>query len=241
MKEKLIVALDVDDLEPVKRLIGTLSSHVGLFKIGMQLFVQAGPTAVKLIQEAGGEVFLDLKFHDIPNTVSKAAIQATRLGVKMFNVHATGGLEMMRQTVEAVQESCHKENLPRPIVLGVTVLTSLDEQDLARVGVMAKVADQVRRLAALCQEAGMDGVVASPQEVGLIRSACGAAFTIVCPGIRPRGKELADQKRVMTPGEAIRAGADHIVVGRPIMEAKDPVAAARAIVAEMEEAQRLVH
>ncbi|HEX9880311.1 MAG TPA: orotidine-5'-phosphate decarboxylase [Candidatus Binatia bacterium] len=241
MKQKLIVALDVNDLEPVKRLVGSLSDHVGMFKIGKQLFIHAGPSVVKFIQEGGGEVFLDLKFHDIPNTVSKAAVEATRLGVKMFNLHASGGLDMMCQTVEAVQEICNKEKLRRPILLGVTVLTSLAQEDLARVGITAKVADQVVRLATLCQKAGMDGVVASPREVGLIRSSCGPGFTIVCPGIRPQGKDQGDQKRVMTPGEAIRAGADYIVVGRPILEAKDPPLAAREVVSEMEAATNVRH
>lgn len=241
MKEKLILALDIDNLEPVKRLVGLLSVHVGMFKIGKQLFVHAGPSVVKLIQDQGGEVFLDLKFHDIPNTVSQAAVGATRLGVKMLNVHASGGLEMMRRTVEAVHEIYGKEKLRRPILLGVTVLTSLDQEDLTRLGVTAKVADQVVRLATLCQQAGMDGVVASPQEVSLIRSACGPRFSIVCPGIRPKGKDQTDQKRVMTPGEAIRIGADYIVVGRPITEAKDPLSAARDIVSEMEQTDRAAH
>ncbi len=236
MKERLVLALDLDDLERAKQLVGLLAGEVGMFKVGKQLFLHAGPSGVKQIQEMGGEVFLDLKFHDIPNTVSKAAIEAARLGVKMFNVHASGGLEMMRQTVQEVQTACSKENLRPPITLAVTVLTSLNQSDLPRVGVTGEIADQVVRLAALSHEAGMDGVVASAQEVGWIRSACGPNFTIVCPGIRPQGKDQADQKRVMTPGEAIRIGADYIVVGRPIVEAKDPLSAAREIVSEMEQA-----
>lgn len=234
MRERLIFALDVDDLERAKVVVSLLASEVGMFKVGKQLFTHAGPQAVKLIQGMGGEVFLDLKFHDIPTTVAKAAIEATRLGVKMFNVHASGSLEMMRLTVREVSRVCRQESLRRPIMLAVTVLTSLNKSDLEKVGVDREVADQVIRLALLTREAGMDGVVASPQEVAPIRAACGRRFTIVTPGIRPQKGKRNDQKRVMTPAEAIRAGVDYIVVGRPIMEAKDPLSAVREIVAEME-------
>lgn len=234
MRERLILALDVDDLERVKALVSLLDSKVGMFKVGKQLFTHAGPQAVKLIQGMGGEVFLDLKFHDIPNTVAKAAIEATRLGVKMFNVHASGSLEMMRLTVREVSRVCRQEGLRRPIMLAVTVLTSLNKSDLQRVGVDGEVADQVIRLALLTRQAGMDGVVASPQEVAPIRVACGSRFIIVSPGVRPQRAKRNDQRRVMTPEEAIRAGADYIVVGRPIMEAKDPMSAAQEIITEME-------
>ncbi len=233
MRERLIVALDVDTLEQVKALVPPLTGEVGMFKIGKQLFTHAGPQAVRLIQEIGGEIFLDLKFHDIPNTVAKAAVEATRLGVKMFNVHASGSIEMMRTTVKEVSRVCRQEKLRKPIMLGVTVLTSLDHSDLKRLGVKGTVADHVVRLALLTQEAGMDGVVASPHEVSDIRSACGARFVIVTPGIRPARGKPHDQRRVMTPGEAVREGVDFIVVGRPIIEANDPVAAAREIVADM--------
>ena len=234
MRERLILALDVDDLERVKALVSLLDSKVGMFKVGKQLFTHAGPQAVKLIQGMGGEVFLDLKFHDIPNTVAKAAIEATRLGVKMFNVHASGSLEMMRLTVREVSRVCRQEGLRRPIMLAVTVLTSLNKSDLQRVGVDGEVADQVIRLALLTRQAGVDGVVASPQEVAPIRAACGRRFIIVSPGVRPQRAKRNDQRRVMTPEEAIRAGADYIVVGRPIMEAKDPMRAAQEIITEME-------
>lgn len=236
MRDRLIVALDVDTLEQAQNIVRLLAKDVGMFKIGKQLFTHAGPQAVRLIQELGGEIFLDLKFHDIPNTVAKAAIEATRLGVKMFNVHASGSLEMMRLTVKEVARVCRQEKRRRPIMLAVTVLTSLNQDDLKRVGVTNKVAAQVVRLAALTQEAGMDGVVASPQEVTDIRAACGRRFIIVTPGIRPAEAQRNDQQRVMTPQDAVRAGVDYIVVGRPIIDAKDPVAAARAIVADMEQA-----
>jgi len=236
MRERLIVALDVDTLTQATDLVRLLGKEVGMFKVGKQLFTHAGPQAVRLIEELGGEIFLDLKFHDIPTTVAKAAIEATRLGVKMFNVHASGSLEMMRQTVKEVQRVCRQERRRRPIMLAVTVLTSLNQDDLKRVGVNQKVAAQVVRLALLTREAGMDGVVASPHEVADIREACGRRFVIVTPGVRPADASRNDQQRVMTPAEAVRAGVDYIVVGRPITGAKDPVAAARAIVADMEQA-----
>jgi len=234
MRERLIVALDVDTLEQATDLVRQLADEVGMFKIGKQLFTHAGPQAVRQIQELGGEIFLDLKFHDIPNTVAKAAIEATRLGVRMFNVHASGSLEMMRMTVKEVKRVCRQQKLRKPIMLAVTVLTSLNQDDLERVGVERKVADQVVRLALLTKEAGMDGVVASPHEVADIREACGRRFVIVTPGIRPSLGNRNDQQRVMTPQDAVRGGVDYIVVGRPIIEAKDPVTAARAIVADMQ-------
>jgi orotidine-5'-phosphate decarboxylase len=233
MRERLIVALDVDDLNQAKDLVKKLVNEVGMFKIGKQLFTHAGPQAVRLIQELGGEIFLDLKFHDIPNTVAKAAVEATRMGVKMFNVHASGSLEMMRMTVKEVRRVCRQEKRRPPIMLAVTVLTSLNQDDLKRVGVDGRVAAQVVRLALLTKEAGMDGVVASPHEVRDIRDCCGRRFIIVTPGIRPAESSHNDQQRIMTPAAAIKVNVDYIVVGRPILEAEDPVAAARAIVAEM--------
>ena len=235
VRDRLILALDLDNLERVKKLVRLLSGEIGMFKVGKQLFLHAGPVVVKLIQEMGGEVFLDLKFHDIPTTVAKAAIEATRLGVKMLNVHASGSLEMMSRTVKEVNRVCRQEKLRRPTMLAVTVLTSLDKSDLSKVGVGGEVVDQVVRLALLSRKAGIDGVVASPHEVAQIRAACGRRFIIVSPGIRPRGKAKDDQSRVMTPGEAIRVGADYIVVGRPIVEAKDPLRGAREIISELEE------
>lgn len=236
MGDRLIVALDVDDLQRVAALVRLLAGTVGMFKVGKQLFTCAGPQAVKLIRDMEGEVFLDLKFHDIPNTVAKAAVEATRLGVKMFNVHASGSLEMMRLTVREVKRVCRQESLRRPIMLAVTVLTSLNKSDLERVGVGGEVIDQVVRLALLSREAGMDGVVASPHEVAGIRGACGRRFVIVTPGIRSDKGKRNDQKRVMTPEEAVRAGVDYIVVGRPVLEAKNPLEVVREMIAEMERA-----
>jgi len=234
MRERLILALDLDNVERVRALVRLLAAEVGMFKVGKQLFTHAGPSAVRLIQEMGGEVFLDLKFHDIPTTVAKAAIEATRLGAKMFNVHASGSLEMMRHTVKEVRRVCRQENLRRPIMLAVTVLTSLDKSDLEKVGVQREITDQVVRLALLTKEAGMDGVVASPMEAARIRAACGRRFIIVAPGIRPQGGKRDDQRRVMTAEDAMRSGVDYIVVGRSITEAKDPLKAVREMVAEMQ-------
>jgi orotidine-5'-phosphate decarboxylase len=231
----LIFALDVASVDEVKKYVSLLADEVGLFKVGKQLFMHAGPQVVRLIQEKGGQVFLDLKFHDIPRTVAKAGVEATRLGVRLFNLHASGSLEMMRHTVTEVNKVCRTESLRRPKILAVTVLTSLSKEDLKRTGVVAGVENQVVRLAKLAKEAGMDGVVASPLEVTRIRRECGKNFLLVVPGVRSQGESWDDQKRVLTPEEAMRAGADYLVVGKPIRDAKDPREAARQIISEMEQ------
>ena len=239
MRDRLIVALDVDSMEQAKTLVQPACRRSRHVQDRQAALYPCRPAArCELIQQLGGEIFLDLKFHDIPNTVAKAAIEATRLSVKMFNVHASGSLEMMRTTVKEVERVCRQEKMRRPIMLAVTVLTSLNQDDLQRVGVERKVADQVVRLALLTKEAAMDGVVASPHEVADIRAACGPRFVIVTPGIRPAESNRNDQQRVMTPADAVRAGVDYIVVGRPIIEAPNPVDAARAIVADMEQVGR---
>ncbi len=236
VKQRLIVALDLADPARARTLATVLAPEVGMLKVGKQLFTSAGPDIVRTIHDLGGEVFLDLKFHDIPNTVAAAGVEAARLGVKLFNIHASGGGDMMRQTAAAVEEVCEKEGLRRPSVLGVTVLTSLDDSDLEAQGIQGGVRAQVLRLAGMAQEAGLAGVVCSAQEATDIRRACGGSFMLVTPGIRPAGQQTGDQKRVMTPGDAVRAGIDYIVVGRPITGADDPVEAARSVVAEMAEA-----
>jgi orotidine-5'-phosphate decarboxylase len=233
-KRRLIFALDVDSIAEADALIEALLPEVGMFKVGKQLFLHAGPPIVRRIKERGGEVFLDLKFHDIPRTVAKAGVEAARLGVKMFDLHASGSGEMMRATVREVTRACRRDALRRPRILAVTVLTSLSRDDLKSVGVMAGVESQVVRLARLSKESSMDGVVASPHEIATIRKACGRTFTIVTPGVRQARAGWDDQKRVMTPEAAIGAGADYLVVGKPIRDAQSPAAAARAIVAEME-------
>lgn len=235
-KKRLIFALDVDNFEEAKIWVEKLKSHVGLFKIGKQLFTSCGPDIVKLVRDAGSDVFLDLKFHDIPNTVAKAGLEALKLGARMFNVHALGGLEMMSTLVSEVDKMRPRSAPDRPILLAVTILTSSNQDTLRSVGIDQPLEVMVAKLAKLAKEAGMDGVVASPQEVGLIRSACGDDFLIVTPGVRPSFASQDDQKRVMTPGDAIRAGADYLVIGRPISAASDPWAAADRILEEMQKA-----
>lgn len=236
---KLIVALDVETVQLARELVSKLRDHVGMFKVGSQLFTAAGPEIVREIIRSGSRVFLDLKFHDIPNTVAAAGVEATRLGVTIFNVHASGGSEMMQRTAEAVSRTADAEGLTRPAVIAVTVLTSTDASTLADTGVTSDPQSQVLRLAALAAESGMNGVVASALEVAPIRSLVKQAdFLIVTPGVRPGGSPVDDQKRVLGPGEAISAGADFLVVGRPITAAKDPAAAAMQIAAEMESAKR---
>lgn len=232
-KQRLIFALDVASLAEVKTYVALLKDEVGLFKVGKQLFLHSGPQVVRSIQQKGGRVFLDLKFHDIPRTVASASIEAARLGVQMLNLHAAGGFTMMHETVSAVTKTCKVEELQRPTLLAVTVLTSLDKADLKRTGIGATVENQVARLATLAQEAGMDGVVASPREIVRLRRECGQRFLLVVPGIRSQGETWDDQKRVLTPEEALRAGADYVVIGKPIRDAQDPRMAARSIVQEM--------
>jgi len=234
IRHRLIVALDVETRDEAEELVLGLRSEVGVFKVGKQLFLHAGPEVVRMIHHHGGEVFLDLKFHDIPHTVARAGIEAARLGVRFFDLHASGSFDMMERTHGEVARACRRENLRRPKILAVTVLTSLGPTDLRRVGVAGAVEGQVVRLARLARRAGMDGVVASPLEVARIRRECGRGFLIVTPGVRPATRARDDdQKRVMTPGEAMRAGADYLVVGRPVYEAADPLATVREIVADM--------
>ena len=235
MRDRLFVALDVDSLDDAARLLDQLDDAVRGVKIGSQLFTSAGPAAVELAQKRGHRVFLDLKFHDIPNTVAGAVRSAARLGVFMLNVHASGGLEMMRAASEAAAQAARDFGVTRPVCLGVTVLTSLDRRALqTEVGVTASVDGHVLRLAEAAAQAGLDGCVASPQEIRRIRLALGSRFAIVTPGIRPATTVTEDdQKRVATPRAALDAGADYLVVGRPITAARDPKAAAAAIIAEL--------
>jgi orotidine-5'-phosphate decarboxylase len=233
MQRRIIVALDVDSLAEARRVVRLLAPHVQCFKIGKQLFVAAGPEVVRVVQRSGRDVFLDLKFHDIPNTVAAAVVEAARLGVRFVDVHASGGSDMMRAARDEVARRCRAERLRRPLLLAVTVLTSLDASDLAAVGVSATPERQVLRLARLAAGSGMDGVICSPHEIAPLRRALGRRVTIVTPGVRPAGAAVADQKRVLTPGKAIAAGADYLVIGRPIVQAADPQAAVRAIAADM--------
>jgi len=234
-KDKLIVALDVDSADRALDLFDALRDVVGMFKIGSQLFTAAGPDIVRRIVTKGGRVFLDLKFHDIPNTVAAAGVEATRLNVSIFNVHASGGAEMMKRTADAVSETAEREGLPKPKVIAVTLLTSLDDEGLKQIGISSAARTVVPNLARVTATCGLDGVVASPQEIQIIRDTVPSPdFIIVTPGIRPDSVTTDDQRRVMTAAEAIRAGADYLVVGRPILKAVNPVAAATSLVAEIE-------
>jgi orotidine-5'-phosphate decarboxylase len=234
-KEKLIVALDVESARQGLELFEQLREHAGMFKIGMQLFTAAGPEIVREIVARGSRVFLDLKYHDIPNTVAMAAIEATRLGVSLFNIHTSGGREMLKSTVAAVNEVADRENLVRPKVLGVTLLTSVDEKTLQEIGVPDSPQSVVSRLASLANDCGLDGVVASAQEIKTIRAVVPRTdFLIVTPGMRSATSASDDQRRTMTVSDAIRAGSDYLVVGRPILNAPDPIAAAQRFVEEIE-------
>jgi len=267
-RDKLIVALDLPSGNAATRMAERLKGHAGMFKVGSELFTAEGPVPVRYLVTTGHRVFLDLKFHDIPNTVRAAAREAAELGVSMVNVHASGGRKMMEAALEgarsapyqpvqgsALQPACRGVqgsalqpvsrgvqgsagivvgNEVRPKVLAVTILTSLASLDLEELGISGTPVEAVLRLARLAQSAGLDGVVASPREISAIRQACGPGFLIVTPGIRPASAATDDQARIATPGSAIAAGADYLVVGRPITGAPDPVAAADAIVAEME-------
>lgn len=233
-KDRLIVALDVESLAQAEALLDRLQGVVGAYKIGSQLFTACGPAAVELVQKRGGSVFLDLKFHDIPNTVAGAVREAARLGVFMLDVHASGGSPMLRSAVEAAKQAAREFNVKRPLCLAVTVLTSLDRALLQReLNVPLSVEGHVLHLAKLAKDAGLDGSVCSPQEIRAVRNALGRDWVIVAPGVRPAGSEAGDQVRVATPEAAIRAGADYLVVGRPITAAPDPKAAATAILEAM--------
>jgi orotidine-5'-phosphate decarboxylase len=230
--DQLLVALDVDTAAEALSLADRLRGVAGGFKIGNRLFTSHGPSFVSDLVSRGDRVFLDLKYHDIPNTVAGAVAAATRLGVWMVNVHAAGGLDMMRAAREAAGGEAARMSRPTPLVIAVTMLTSLSERSAAEVGVAGPLSAQVERLAALAQSAGLDGVVASPQEIGLIRARCGATFAIVTPGIRGGGDNKGDQVRTLTAAEALAAGASYLVVGRPIIASPDPRRAAEGVAAE---------
>lgn len=226
MKEKVIIALDVSSREEAMHLVKDLRDTVGMFKIGSQLFTACGPQIVRDIVASGGKVFLDLKFHDIPNTVTHAAVEAAELGVSMMTIHASGGRAMMQSVAKELHD---KFGNKRPIVVAITVLTSFDTRALFEIGIEVPIEEHVKRLALFAQECGIDGVVCSPREIQAVRKIVNQNFRIVTPGIRMPDQSLNDQQRIATPHEALSAGADYIVVGRAITADPDPHAAAERL------------
>lgn len=234
LPERLMVALDVPSQQEAQTLIATLSPLGITFKIGMQLFYEAGPSLVTQIQEKGSRVFVDLKLHDIPNTVARASETLVRQGITFFNIHTQGGPAMMRSAVESAKQAARSQGLPDPSVIGVTLLTSLSADDLQQsLHVPDEPLDYVVHLAGLAKNSGLHGVVCSAREAAAIRKACGKDFLLITPGIRPADSPKDDQSRTLTPAEALEAGADYLVVGRPITRADNPKAAAQRIIADM--------
>lgn len=228
MKNNVIVALDVPDLRDAKQLVKELVWAIRYFKVGKELFTSCGPEVIKMIRDLGGEVFLDLKYHDIPNTVAGSIRAACELGVFMVNVHASGGRKMLQAARDEVMKAKSK-----PLLIGVTVLTSMKQQDLSEISVNRSIDEQVVHLARLSQSAGLDGVVASGLEAPMIRKACGKEFKIVTPGVRPQWAATDDQQRILTPDQAFQNGADYIVIGRPITKAPNPLDAAKRVLEEI--------
>lgn len=231
--DRIFVALDMTDIDEARALATRLKGSVGGAKLGLEFFTTNGAAGVRAVAKAGLPLFLDLKFHDIPNTVAAAVRAAVKLRPTILTIHAGGGAAMMRAAAEAATEAAEAQNVKRPMVVGVTVLTSLDNDDLEAVGQNGPPADQVLRLAGLAQECGLDGVVCSPKEAASVRAAAGPDFKLVVPGIRPSLSLSGDQKRTSGPADAVNAGADYLVIGRPITRAPDPAAAARAMAAAL--------
>jgi orotidine-5'-phosphate decarboxylase len=229
VRERLIVALDVSTAREARELVQRIGDAAGYYKVGLQLFTAEGPDFVRDLVSSGRKVFLDLKLHDIPNTVAHATTHARELGASLLTVHTSGGTAMLRAAVESAGDQMR--------LLAVTILTSMNDEDVQEIGMAGRVLDQALRLASLARAAGIRGVVSSPREAAQLRKSLGEGFAIVTPGVRPRGADTNDQQRVATPGEAVAAGASHVVVGRPITHAADPVRAAAAILSEIEQAQ----
>ena len=232
--DRLIVALDVSTMDAMKSIVSSLGDSVSFYKVGMELFYAEGDQTVRYLQEHGKHVFLDLKLHDIPNTVAHGVSSLTRLGANLITIHGQGGPIMMKAAAEAARESAEKLGIERPKLLAITVLTSFDDESWTSIGGQLPIADQVIRLAKLAKESGMDGVVCSALEAKMIREACGPDFLIVTPGIRPSFAATNDQKRIATPSIALQDGASRLVIGRPITQAEHPQEAVRLIIEEME-------
>ncbi len=233
--DRLIVALDLDSDQEALRVVADLGNSVGMFKVGHQLFTAYGPDIVRRIIGGGGRVFLDLKYHDIPATVAKASVEAVKLGVSIFNMHALGGLEMMKAAAEAAREAAARGGIPLPLMLAVTILTSMDQKALKKeLKINRSLRREVVHLARMAKRAGLDGVVASPQEIKPLRRAMAEDLVILTPGVRPAWAAKDDQKRIMTPAEAVGAGADYIVIGRPVLRAPDRKAAVEKVLREIE-------
>jgi len=231
--QRLIVALDVDTMEKVQQLVAVLGDSVSYYKVGMELFYSVGSEVITYLRTQGKDIFLDLKLHDIPNTVGQSLAALTSLGVSMLNVHASGGPAMMATAFQAVKNEADEMGIQRPKLIAVTVLTSINNSEWNALGYNLDLSEQVVHLARLAQSAGLDGVVASPQEAAQIRTTCGDEFIIVTPGIRPIGVAINDQSRIASPASALQNGAHHLVIGRPITAAEDPRQAALAILQEM--------
>ncbi len=231
--DRLIVALDVHTMEDVKSFVEKLGDSVTYYKVGMELFYSVGPSVVSYLKEQGKHVFLDLKLHDIPNTVAGGLCSLMNLGADILNVHAGGGYTMMKTAVDKLRLEAQEQGIPCPKVIAVTVLTSINKEDWQDLGQTVNMKGQVLNFAKLAKKAGLDGVVASPQEASIIREACGPDFLIITPGIRPAGASIDDQSRIATPEMALRNGASHLVVGRPIRMADDVRLAAENIIKEM--------
>ena len=236
IEDRIIIALDVPTFAAANDLMDKLGDRAKSLKVGSQLFTSVGPDIIREIKRRGKKLFLDLKFHDIPNTVARASEAAAELGVDIFNVHISGGVEMMRDAAQATRAKASELGIEKPIVLGVTILTSIDETMFQRVLVSGNsLKDQIVHMAKLAQKAGLDGVVASPQEIQLIREACGEDFVVLTPGVRPEWASSDDQKRTMTPVEAFKAGANYVVIGRPVYRAPEPADALERILRRLEE------
>lgn len=231
--ERIIAALDVRSMEEVKKLVEGLGNTINFYKVGMELFYAVGPQVIKYLKDNGKKVFLDLKLHDIPNTVAEGLVSLMKLGVDIFNVHASGGLTMMTKAANRVKEEAAQLGITAPKLIAITVLTSINEDDWAGLGMNTPIDKQVLRLAKLTQQAGLDGVVASPREAKAIRELCGSDFMIITPGVRPQGAKKDDQSRIATPKQALLNGASQLVIGRPIYQAAEPLKAAQHIIAEI--------